>query len=114
MPRGDGTGPMGMGNKTGRAAGYCAGSGMPGFANRPGGPGYGAGFGRGRGFFGRWFGRGFGGRGGNRWAGMAGPGWMADPESERLALQQQAEALGSELEAVKKRLAEVEASRKAK
>jgi hypothetical protein len=37
MPRGDGTGPTGMGSKTGRAAGYCAGHGAPGFAN----PGYG-------------------------------------------------------------------------
>jgi predicted Fe-Mo cluster-binding NifX family protein len=33
MPRGDGTGPMGMGARTGRAAGYCAGSEMPGYAH---------------------------------------------------------------------------------
>ncbi len=33
MPRGDGTGPAGMGPMTGRAAGYCAGSNAPGFAN---------------------------------------------------------------------------------
>lgn len=33
MPRGDGTGPMGMGPKTGRAAGYCTGYSVPGFAN---------------------------------------------------------------------------------
>jgi uncharacterized protein DUF5320 len=32
MPGGDGTGPMGMGPMTGRAAGYCAGNGAPGFA----------------------------------------------------------------------------------
>lgn len=76
MPRGDGTGPMGMGPMTGRAAGYCTGSGVPGFANpvpRQGlgfRRGYGsfargAGFGRGGGF-GRGFSRGFNyaGRGG--------------------------------------------------
>jgi len=39
MPRGDGTGPLGMGPMTGRAAGYCAGYGMPGYMN----PGYGRG-----------------------------------------------------------------------
>ena len=33
MPRGDGTGPAGMGPMTGRAAGYCAGFNAPGFAN---------------------------------------------------------------------------------
>lgn len=32
MPRGDGTGPMGMGPMTGRAAGYCVGNNVPGFA----------------------------------------------------------------------------------
>jgi len=33
MPRGDGTGPAGMGPMTGRGAGYCAGFATPGFAN---------------------------------------------------------------------------------
>ena len=33
MPRGDGTGPMGMGPMTGRGAGYCAGYAVPGFVN---------------------------------------------------------------------------------
>ena len=41
MPRGEGTGPMGMGAMTGRAAGFCAGSGMAGYANK--GQGRGAG-----------------------------------------------------------------------
>ena len=41
MPAGDGTGPMGMGPMTGRAAGYCAGYPVPGFMNR-----FGGGFGR--------------------------------------------------------------------
>lgn len=31
MPRGDGTGPMGMGSMTGRGMGYCTGNNAPGF-----------------------------------------------------------------------------------
>lgn len=55
MPGGDGTGPMGMGPMTGRAAGYCAGYAMPGYMNPVG---------RGRGFWGRGRGGGWGlGRG---------------------------------------------------
>lgn len=37
MPWGDATGPAGLGPMTGRAAGYCAGFGMPGYLN----PGFG-------------------------------------------------------------------------
>ena len=55
MPRGDRTGPDGIGPMTGRGAGYCAGFNMPGFRNP--GPRFGRGFGRG---MGRVFGRGFG------------------------------------------------------
>jgi len=33
VPRGDGTGPAGMGPMTGRAAGFCAGYPVPGFLN---------------------------------------------------------------------------------
>ncbi|MEW6379550.1 MAG: DUF5320 domain-containing protein [bacterium] len=33
MPRGDGTGPTGMGPMTGRAAGFCAGFSVPGSAS---------------------------------------------------------------------------------
>jgi hypothetical protein len=46
MPFGDGTGPMGLGPRTGRGVGFCAGFGSPGFANpmpgypRPYGYGY--------------------------------------------------------------------------
>ncbi len=59
MPAGDGTGPMGMGPMTGRAAGYCAGNGMPGYMNPAPGRGFGMGYGRGGGFWGRDGGRGF-------------------------------------------------------
>ena len=49
MPGGDGTGPMGMGPMTGRAAGYCAGNQVPGYVSTPGGGGRGFGGGGGRG-----------------------------------------------------------------
>ena len=55
MPKGDKTGPLGLGPMTGRAAGYCAGTPVPGFMNPI--RGYGRGWGRGRG---RGCGRGFG------------------------------------------------------
>ena len=83
MPLGDGTGPLGFGPMTGRAAGYCAGYPVPGYLNPiPGGGRFGVGrgglpWGGGRG---RFFGRGFGfgrGRGRGRGWGRFGfrPGW---------------------------------------
>ncbi|HDS01463.1 MAG TPA: hypothetical protein ENO22_01020 [candidate division Zixibacteria bacterium] len=57
MPGGDRTGPLGLGPRTGRAAGYCSGYPAPGYANNRFGRGYGFGFGFGRG---RGFGRGLG------------------------------------------------------
>ncbi|MBC8249869.1 MAG: DUF5320 domain-containing protein [Anaerolineales bacterium] len=69
MPAGDGTGPMGMGPMTGRAAGFCAGHDVPGYANPIPGRGFG------RGFWGRgWRG---GGRGWRHMYYATGlPGWM--------------------------------------
>lgn len=65
MPWGDGTGPAGYGPMTGRAAGYCAGYSVPGYANSI--PGRGFGFG----------GRGGGGRGRRNWFYATGmPGWQ--------------------------------------
>jgi len=118
MPRGDGTGPRGMGSMTGRAAGYCAGFGMPGYLNAL--PGRGLGMGFGRGF--RVWGSGFGGGGRGRrnmFYATGLPGWMrygsiapsekkVDQETEKDALKAQADVLQSELEAIKKRLAEIE------
>jgi len=71
MPFGDGTGPMGLGPMTGRAAGYCAGYGVPGFMNPI--PGR---FGAWWGFRPGWFwGRGRG-RGWRHWYWLTGlPGW---------------------------------------
>lgn len=65
MPRGDGTGPRGMGPMTGRGAGYCAGFPVPGFMSPAGGRlGLGLGWGRGRGF------RGYAGYGPGRFPAM--------------------------------------------
>ena len=47
MSRGDHTGPDGMGPRSGRGLGFCAGYGAPGFTDP--GPGYGRRFGRGHG-----------------------------------------------------------------
>lgn len=48
MPRGNGTGPVGMGPLTGRSAGFCTGFRTPGYMNS--GFGQRLGLGRGRGF----------------------------------------------------------------
>jgi hypothetical protein len=107
MPRGDGTGPMGMGPMTGRGAGFCAGATAPGFTSA------GFGFGRGRG---RGFGR------------MYNPGWQAGyvpygyrppvapaaPAAgpygvdEKEALQRQAQFLEEQLNEIKDRLSKLE------
>ncbi|KFO66869.1 hypothetical protein ER57_14460 [Smithella sp. SCADC] len=117
MPRGDATGPMGMRPMTGRGAGYCAGFGVPGYMNNVGGRGFGRGSGRGAGFGGRGArGGGFGFR--NRFAtgvprsfwfggGMAASYQNTDPEAEKQALNNQAEILQTELDAIKKRLDEL-------
>ena len=63
MPRGDRSGPNGMGPMTGRGAGFCNGYNAPGFMNNGvAGSGYGrgAGMGAGRGFGGRHMGGGYG------------------------------------------------------
>ena len=72
MPFGDGTGPVGQGPRTGRAAGYCAGYGVPVYANPIPGRGFWCRGGRGRGFGGWGGGRGWRHR---NW-GAAVPGWL--------------------------------------
>ena len=117
MPRGDRTGPAGLGSMTGRAAGYCAGYATPGFANPVLGRGYGAGFGPGLGLG---FRGGRGGRGGRWGAPSAGYGYgyaaaVAAPyaarptrEQEVDALQGQAKYFEDALADIKKRLGELE------
>ena len=102
MPRGDRTGPAGMGPMKGRAAGFCAGWGVPDYTPKSPGRGLGMGYGRGRRFLGRGFGRGGYGRGVFQYP------YPFDSESERRELKSQADALQSELEFIKKRLAEIE------
>ena len=76
MPRGDGSGPMGMGPRTGRAAGYCAGYTVPGFMNPTLGRGLGMARGRGGGGgLGTARGRGGGGGLGMAWRRGRGGGW---------------------------------------
>ena len=103
MPRGDRTGPMGMGPMTGRGSGYCNGFAAPGYANPAQfAGGFGCGLGRGRGH-----------RNMFRATGM--PGWArygypvsAGPSEasfdEKTLLTTQAEFLENQLQQVKKRL----------
>lgn len=125
MPGGDRTGPARMGPMTGRAAGYCAGYSVPGFANPIFKPGVG---------FGRGFGRG-GGWGWRNWYYATGlTGWQraaypypvyqsAVPygapvspamtkEQEVDILKSQAEYLENSLEEIRKRLDELESEAK--
>ena len=116
MPRGDATGPMGMGPMTGRAAGFCAGYNMPGFTHNTPGRGLGMGYGRkmgfGQGFRQGGFGRGnrfyAGGAPGRSWLGASGaPYQNANPETEKQALKNQSDYLQTEMDAIKKRMDEL-------
>jgi len=96
MPGGDRTGPLGLGARTGRAAGLCNGNNQ---AGRGGfGQGRGAGGGRGR----QGGARGGGRAGWCRWGADGGPTTMET--SERSVLKRRKEALKRQLEAVRNRL----------
>ena len=136
MPGGDGTGPGGMGPMTGRAAGFCAGYPVPGYANPVAGRGMGMGWGRGfrGGGFGR--GRGFGwagaGYGVPAWGGAANPyvgggaaavpyAYGGAPFAPGLTAQQeldnlkgQAEYFEDSLDGIKKRIEELESQKSSK
>ncbi|MFB0525483.1 MAG: DUF5320 domain-containing protein [Phycisphaerae bacterium] len=129
MPRGDRTGPAGMGPMTGRAAGFCAGYPVPGFMNPVGGRGY-------------WgWGRGFGGRGRgwrHRFYATGLPGWArapwgypawgsaaepypfypgpvaptATPEQELAGLKEQAQYFQNALDEICKRMEQLEVESK--
>lgn len=100
MPRGDGTGPMGMGPMIGRGAGFCAGFTAPGYSNQAG-----FGFDRGRGFRRMFYATGL-------------PGWARhkDPNikgfvpvaDKKEFLKRQAKLLESRLNNITKRLKELE------
>jgi hypothetical protein len=120
MPRGDGTGPGGLGPMTGRAAGYCAGYSVPGFMNPSGGRlrlgfGYGRGFGRG---MGRGYGRAY-------WPAYPYPmnptptayGGVfyqppLEPKQEMEMLAEEAKALKGQLEEINKRVSELKEKEK--
>jgi hypothetical protein len=117
MPGGDRTGPVGAGPRTGRAAGFCTGNRMPGYAN-PVGRGFGGG-GFGRGWCNRFFATGMPGRGrgrGSRFGGRYGypaqyaPGFYN--EDETVALKEEAEYLRSALDNINRRLDELQTSKK--
>jgi hypothetical protein len=125
MPRGDGTGPRGFGPMTGSAAGFCVGFGVPGYTNFAAGRGCQA-WGRGRGGGGRGFRNWYYKTGLTGWQRATGdmPAWgnpytyggaynppapMAMTGEQKLdALRAQTEYLEDALEAVQKRLRELE------
>ncbi|MBN2534421.1 MAG: DUF5320 domain-containing protein [Spirochaetales bacterium] len=110
MPGGDGTGPAGLGPMTGRAAGFCAGYSIPGYANPVWGRGgFGRGFGRfggrGRGFRNRFFSAGFAGFG-NVYTPYAPPAVTVEQEAD--VLRNQVKYLQDHLNALNQRIQELE------
>lgn len=116
MPRGDGTGPLGLGPMTGRAAGFCAGYAVPGFANPWGGRRF---WGRGGG---RGFGRGFGYAAPFAsgypmygapvvYPGVPFPPAAASAETEMNGLKAQAEYLKQSLDQITRRIEELEGAK---
>ncbi|MCE5259141.1 MAG: DUF5320 domain-containing protein [Chloroflexi bacterium] len=112
MPRGDRTGPRGMGPMTGRGAGYCASFAAPEYMN-PGAGRFVYGGGAGRGWRNQYYATGLPG-----WfrAGYA-PGWQvsvagalapATPADEAGLLKQEAQVLKGRLDAIDRRLADIE------
>lgn len=104
MPFGDGTGPIGLGPMSGRGAGFCAGFGVPGFANPW--PRFGRGFRRAIGF-----GRGLGLGRGYAWRVRAF--WAPWPEQivpvqRELTKEEEIELLKAEKEELEKELKEIE------
>ena len=103
MPRGDGTGPMGMGRTVGRGAGFCAGFAAPGYANLVGFAGdCGHGFGGRRGFRRMFHATGLPGC--TRFGYPAYEGANGEAADEKAILNNQAELLEKQFQQVKKRL----------
>jgi hypothetical protein len=126
MPRGDHTGPWGLGPRTGRAFGRCAGYPTPGYMTAGPGLGRGWGFGRGPGR-GPGLGMGFGRGGGYRraWAGpypaygyppgipfVYPPAGARSDITEESYLSDQAEYLEEELKSIRERLDELRSAGK--
>lgn len=110
MPAGDGTGPMGLGQMTGRGGGYCAGFSEPGYLNPIPGRGWRMGRGRGRG---RGWGYGYYAMGVPGVPPAYGVAPAYAPLSDKLemrTLRSQAEHLEGTLDEIRKRIAELEAT----
>jgi len=130
MPRRNGTGPMGMGSRTGRGLGTCTDNTAPGFDQQ-----YNQGFGRGFGMrngmrngmgngMGNGMRNGMGGQGFGFRGGRGGFGngrgmnstfnnqYTAMPQDNPQALKDQAAYLESELKTIQKRIADMEAGTK--
>lgn len=117
MPMGDGTGPAGMGPMTGRAAGYCAGYSVPGFANPYGGRYFG--IGRRAGYRNWFYATGLPGWyrygiGIPAWGGVAGYPYYASPymagvttEEEERILKNQSDMLKKQLDNIQSRMEEL-------
>lgn len=111
MPRGDGTGPDGMGPMTGRGMGFCAGYDAPGFINN-------AGVGRRANFFG---GRGRGRGWRNQYYATGRTAWMRDnfynneplisKEDEITSLKREQENLRNTISRIDARLGELQGDR---
>lgn len=119
MPGGDRSGPTGLGETTGRGAGYCGGFGAPGFENPAPRSGFGRRFLRYRGAFCYGSGRGRHGYRNIYYAtglphsarsfGYAARYQEPDPEIEKRELKNEARILKSEMDAIQKRLEEIDA-----
>ncbi|PKN60481.1 MAG: hypothetical protein CVU53_02860 [Deltaproteobacteria bacterium HGW-Deltaproteobacteria-11] len=108
MPRGDRTGPWGMGPMTGRGAGFCAGYSVPGFANAaPGGAFFGRG---GRGRRNRFFATGQAGwmRGGMGFGPFGAAAPEFSPEEEIRQLRQEADYMEKTLSGIRDRIGRME------
>lgn len=109
MPAGDGHGPYGQGPRTGRAAGFCGGQSTPGYVSGEGRGGWAggrAGSSASHGRHGHRHRHCFHATGLTGWQRRE---WAPTESEEHQALQQQAERLEETLEAVRKRLQELEA-----
>ncbi|MHB0979842.1 MAG: DUF5320 domain-containing protein [Thermoleophilia bacterium] len=110
MPRGDRTGPFGQGAMTGRAAGYCAGYAVPGFASSAtigrgmGGPGAGGWSRGGHGYRNRFYATGVP----LSAYGVGGPEPVLPRDEEIALLKSESQRLRSVLETIDQRLAQIE------
>eukprot|EP00828_Plagiopyla_frontata_P028464 TRINITY_DN36821_c0_g1_i1.p2 TRINITY_DN36821_c0_g1~~TRINITY_DN36821_c0_g1_i1.p2 ORF type:complete len:156 (-),score=8.53 TRINITY_DN36821_c0_g1_i1:90-557(-) len=106
MPRGDRSGPNGMGSMTGRGAGFCNGFNAPGYINTGVAGGYGRGMGAGRGFGGGFH------RGPGRGYGIGFQPFYAAPvyskETEKGYVENEVSFLKEQLKALEGRLAEMQ------